>query len=338
MAGHLWNSTRDFFWGGNLLRINGVSLVLKVHRTHGFCFMIHSGYPVVNPWSINVKGVFLRGRRSLFQTSTKGSFCLKSFTTNFHIQHLPQNPSVFPAEIHSNVRSRWDAGETEVGHRRLGEVAQTFWRLGEVQGSTTAHISNFAGYVLMLQRFMANLLKAARLSATWKRPNLFSPAWCTGGHGHAKFWGSGCEGGTSWLGQIMGNSSGSIIWVTYIPKQIFHSRCFSIFFRRKISRSAGFACFKIRVTNFSDVSYLQARAAIETRDHTALADLMDQNFNLRRTQARSLGRAMWGYMKLEDFNPLWRVLEPGRDEDFPGGNGRGNAKFLNGISVNGAKK
>ena len=33
--------------------------------------------------------------------------------------------------------------------------------------------------------------------------------------------------------------------------------------------------------NFGDLA-VKARAAIETRDHTALADLMDQNFNLRR--------------------------------------------------------
>ena len=204
--------------------------------------MIHSGYPVVNPWSINVKGVFWGEEGHCFKRPTKGSFCLKSFTTNFHIQHLPQNPSVFPAEIHSNVRSRWDAGETEVGHRRLGEVAQTFWRLGEVQGSTTAHISNFAGYVLMLQRFMANLLKAARLSATWKRPNLFSPAWCTGGHGHAKFWGSGCEGGTSWLGQTW-NSSGSIIWVTYIPNK-FSFKVFLHLFSQKNQQVRRFCLFQ----------------------------------------------------------------------------------------------
>ena len=37
---------------------------------------------------------------------------------------------------------------------------------------------------------------------------------------------------------------------------------------------------------------LQARAAIESKDHGALADLMDQNFNLRRS-ARTWGQP-WG--------------------------------------------
>lgn len=314
--------------------------------------MIHSGYPVMNPWSINVKVVlFWGGRRSLFQTSTKGSFCLRAsqqiFTSStsgkpqssFLLRSIPMYDRVGMLEKRRLATEVWGG---------CPDVLEIGW---SARVNNSSYLKS-CWICVDVASFMANLLKTARLSATWKRPNLSNillftsrglwfmilPARGTGGHGHAKFWGSGCEGGTSRLGQIMGNSSGNVIWVTYITKQIFHSRCFSIFFGRKISRSAGFACFKIRVTNFSDISYLQARAAIETRDHTALADLMDQNFNLRRTKARSLGRAMWGYMKLKDFNPLWRVLEPGRDEDFPGGNGRGNAKFLNGISVNGPKK
>ena len=89
--------------------------------------MIHSGYPVMNPWSINVKVVlFLRGKKVIVSNVHERIFLFKSFTTNFHIQHLRKTPSVFPAEIHSNVRSRWDAGETEVGHRRLGRLPRRF--------------------------------------------------------------------------------------------------------------------------------------------------------------------------------------------------------------------
>jgi hypothetical protein len=42
---------------------------------------------------------------------------------------------------------------------------------------------------------------------------------------------------------------------------------------------------------------LQARAAIESKDHGALADLMDQNFNLRRSASRwdSHGETMGYY-------------------------------------------
>lgn len=218
--------------------------------------MIHSGYPVMNPWSINVKVVlFWGGRRSLFQTSTKGSFCLRAsqqiFTSStsgkpqssFLLRSIPMYDRVGMLEKRRLATEVWGG---------CPDVLEIGW---SARVNNSSYLK-FCWICVDVASFMANLLKAARLSATWKRPNLSNillftsrglwfmilPARGTGGHGHAKFWGSGCEGGTSRLGQIMGNSSGNVIWVTYETN--FSFKVFLDFFRQKNQQVRRFCLFQ----------------------------------------------------------------------------------------------
>lgn len=150
------------------------------------------------------------------------------------------------AQIHSNVRSRWDAGETEVGHRRLGRLPRRFEDWVKCKGQ-----QQLISQILLEMCWCCN--------ASWQifyklqdcqneRPNL-SNIYSLPGGCHWWFSLPGAQVVTAMrnfgdlavkagLHDLDKSWETVIIWVTYIPKLI----SFQVFllFCRKISWSRFF--------------------------------------------------------------------------------------------------